>query len=83
MKLWHPIMEEIDIPRGALDARVKYSEIETEAKVESLVPLKFNHGLAVQRQQSNPPYRGGSRGGRGERGERGGRGGRGGPSRGY
>ena len=49
-KLWHPIIDEMELPFRARLAIDMYQELETEARVESLVPLKFSHDI------ENEPY---------------------------
>lgn len=57
-------MEEMDVPNGSgLGPNEKYQVIQTEAKVERLVPLRFGHGIERQRAESQRDHRG-SRGGR-------------------
>lgn len=64
LKIWHPILDEMDVNRGSIPIEEKYNEVEVVASVKSLVPLEFKNDLQ-SRQANNNPGRGGFRGGRG------------------
>ena len=47
------------MPNGSgLGPNEKYQVIQTEAKVERLVPLRFGHGIERQRAESQRDHRG-------------------------
>jgi hypothetical protein len=49
VKIWHPILEEMEADNNRVKMDQKYQEIETNAKVESLVPLTFSSDLQFRK----------------------------------
>jgi hypothetical protein len=49
VKIWHPILDEMEADNSQVKMDQKYQEIETNAKVESLVPLSFTSDLQFRK----------------------------------
>lgn len=45
VKIWHPILEEMDVQKGMVKIDQKYQEIQVNANVDLLVPLTFSNAL--------------------------------------
>ncbi len=45
VKVWHPILDEMDVQKGMVKIDQKYQEIQVNANVDLLVPLTFSNAL--------------------------------------